>query len=184
MFVPENEPQPEESMPTEEVLNEDAAVPETVTLEAAEFQKIMQEREQLRDQLMRALADFQNFRKRALHERAELEKFATANLVRDLLPVLDNFERTLLAIEQGATLESLSEGVTAVEKQLRSVLENRQVKRIESVGMPFDPELHEALGTDFTTEWDPDTVTTEIEPGYMMADRVIRPARVKVAFEP
>ena len=112
---------------------------------------------------------------------ATFRVMATEQFVTELLPVLDNFERTIAHIEAGATVESLVGGIKAVEKQLRTVLESQSVRRIQSVGEPFDPELHEALGTQSGTEHPEDTVVLEIEPGYKMGEKVIRPARVKVA---
>lgn len=146
--------------------------------------KLTDERDQLRDQVLRAMADFQNMKKRHQQESLSLRQFATENLVRELLPVLDNFERTVAHLRSGASIESMTEGVSAVEKQLRTTLESQNVTRIISVGSKFDPELHEALGIDQTTEVSPDTITFEIEPGYKMGNKVVRPARVRVAALP
>ncbi len=153
-----------------------------------EIENLTSERDEAKDQVLRTLADlqnyqrdFQNYRKRNQQEMAQFRLMATEQLVSDLLPVLDNFERTIAHVEAGATVESLVGGIRAVEKQLRSVLEGQSVRRIQSVGSPFDPELHEALGTEVSEEHADDTVTTEIEPGYKMGEKVIRPARVKVA---
>jgi molecular chaperone GrpE len=147
----------------------------------AELESLRSERDQLKDQLLRAMADHQNFRKRTMQERQQLQQFATEALVRELLPVLDNFERTVAAVHQGATMESLAEGVKAVERQLRSALEAVNVTRIRAEGEQFDPEIHDALVTDENSDAPDGTVTAEIEAGYRMADRVIRPARVRVA---
>ena len=153
-----------------------------------EIEKLTLERDEAKDQVLRTLADlqnyqrdFQNYRKRNQQEMAQFRLLATEQLVSDMLPVLDNFERTIAHVEAGATVESLVGGIKAVERQLRSVLESQNVRRIQSVGAPFDPELHEALGTETSTEHPDDTIVTEIEPGYKMGEKVIRPARVKVA---
>lgn len=130
---------------------------------------------------LRALADFQNLRRRSQEERDNLRRFATENLVQSLLPVLDNFERTVQHLEAGADPERMLEGIRIVERQLRQVLETQNLRRIESVGQPFDPDLHEALATEPSDEHDDDIVTTEIEPGYRIGEKVIRHARVKVA---
>ncbi len=179
---------------------EDQTAPETVEeqlgdvvaddLEALylEIQQLTSERDEAKEQVLRTLADlqnyqrdFQNYRKRNQQEILALRQTATEQFVTELLPVLDNFERTIAHIDAGATVESLLGGIKAVERQLRSALETQNVKRIQSVGEPFDPELHEALGTEVSTEHPEDTVTLEIEPGYKMGEKVIRPARVKVA---
>lgn len=114
----------------------------------------------------------------------EDRKFAAKPLVERLLPVLDSFERSLDAAEKGASFESLLEGVRVVDKQLRQALETVQVKRIESVGKPYDPEVHEALLSHETDEHPEDTVTDEIESGYTMHGRVVRPAKVRVSKKP
>jgi molecular chaperone GrpE len=143
--------------------------------------ELLRERDDLKDQLMRHLAEFQNFRRRVQTEKEDLRRYATESLVTDLLPVLDNFERTLVAAESGATLESLVEGVRMVERQLRAALADVQVARIPCVGQAFDPLLHEAIATDEGTDVVPDTITFELEAGYKMGDKIIRPARVRVA---
>jgi molecular chaperone GrpE len=130
---------------------------------------------------LRALADFQNLRRRSQEERDTLRRFATENLVTALLPVLDNFERTISHLEAGADPAMMLAGIKMVEKQLRGVLESQNLRRIPSVGQPFDPDLHDAIGMEASEEFENDTVTTEIEPGYRIGDRVIRAARVKVA---
>ncbi len=136
---------------------------------------------QVKDHLLRTLADFQNFRKRAQQEKLATQKFATESLIQDLLPVLDNFERTNQAAAQGATTDSLLTGVQMVHKQLLNALERRDLKRISVLGAVFNAELHEAVGTEITDEYPEDHVCEEIEAGYRIGDHTIRPARVKVA---
>jgi molecular chaperone GrpE len=144
-------------------------------------QKANDERDQVRDQLLRTMADFQNFRKRSEQDKQQIRQYATENLVADLLPVLDNFERTIAAFEAGASAESLIEGVRAVDRQLRTALESQRVTRIQSHGQPFDPDLHEALGSVESDEHPENTVVAEDQPGYRMGEKVLRPARVRVA---
>ena len=142
------------------------------------------EKDQINEQLLRTMADLQNFRKRVEQEKQQLRQFATEQLVYDLLPVLDNFERTLMAIHKGATVESVHDGINAVERQLRSVLETRNVSRIAAFGQPFDPSQHEAIGTVETAEHPEGTVIEEVEPGYRMGEKIVRPVRVRVARRP
>lgn len=149
-----------------------------------QVQKLTDERDQLRDQVLRAMADFKNFRARIEQEKITNLKFASEKLATALLPILDNFERTVAHIEKGATVESLQGGISAVERQLRSVLESQGVRRIESVGQPFDTDKHEALGFEENEELEEGTVAGEIEPGYTMHEKVIRPARVRLAKRP
>jgi molecular chaperone GrpE len=144
-------------------------------------QSLTTERDQLKDQVLRLMADFQTFKRRNQHDILNIRQTATENFVRDLLPVLDNFERSLSHLTAGAAVETIVEGVKAVERQLRQALESQNVTRINSVGTPFDPNVHEALGTEESEEHPEETVTTEIEAGYRMGEKVIRPARVRVA---
>jgi len=179
-----------EEQPSQEATQEELGDVVAEDLEALyqEIQQLTSERDEAKDQVLRTLADlqnyqrdFQNYRKRNQQEMALFRQMATEQFVTELLPVLDNFERTIAHIDSGATVESLVGGIKAVERQLRSALETQSVRRTESVGAPFDPELHEALGTQAGTEFPDDTVAIEIEPGYKMGDKVVRPARVKVA---
>lgn len=146
-----------------------------------QLQRLQDELNQTQDQLLRTMADFQNFRTRQNQKAEQDRRFATESFVTALLPVLDNFERTITHVDQGATVEQVLSGIKAVERQLRSVLESQNVRRIESVGQPFDPTFHEAISMEETTEHPANTVTYEFEAGYRMGDKVIRPARVKVA---
>lgn len=148
------------------------------------LQKASDERDALKDQLMRTMADFQNFRRRQEEQRKLLETFATERFVTALLPVLDNFERAISAFESGGSPESLAEGVKAVDKQLRMVLEGQKVSRIPTMGEMFDPDVHEALAMEPSDEHEENTVIGELEPGYKMGDKVIRPARVRVSSKP
>lgn len=143
--------------------------------------KLTTEKEEIHNQLLRTMADFQNFRKRTQQEQGLIRQYATESLVLTLLPVMDNFERTVRAAEGGAPIESLITGVKATEKQFRFIIEQQGVTRIQSVGQPYDSDLHEALGTVDTDKFPSDTVVEEIEPGYKMGDKVIRHAKVRVA---
>lgn len=149
----------------------------------AEIEKLTAERDQINDQLMRALADHQNFRKRMMQERERDRLTATQKLVEDLLPVLDNFERSLAAAESGATVEALLEGVRSVDRQLRAVLSNVNLIRIDALGKTFDPEQHDAIVAEVRPDLPEGTVVEEIAPGYTLGGTVIRPARVKVSRE-
>ncbi|AIE87828.1 Heat shock protein GrpE [Fimbriimonas ginsengisoli Gsoil 348] len=174
----ENEYLPEE--PIEEEIGNDETDADLNVL-STQMVRLQDELNGTKEQLLRTMADFQNFRKRNQNEVAQLRQFATENFVTALLPVLDNFERTVTHLQQGATAEQALVGIQAVERQLRAVLEGQNVRRIEAIGTPFDPEVHEAIGMEPSTEHPAGTVVVEAEPGYKMGDRIIRPARVKVA---
>lgn len=150
----------------------------------SQIQKANDERDQIKDQMLRTMADFQNFRKRVMDEKKMIEERANERFVTELLPVLDNFERGLAVMEQGGSMESLVDGVRAIEKQLKVVLESQKVKRVVSLGHPFDPDVHEALAMVDSDDHEPGTVIDEIEAGYKLGDRVIRPARVRVSKKP
>lgn len=155
----------------------------SVTLEE-ELARARQENQELKDQLLRTMADLQNVRKRHAQEKQALQQLAAEDLIVALLPVLDNFERTLSAIESGASLESVVEGIRAVDRQLRTTLEARHLVRIPAVGEEFDETVHEAVVLHPTDEVPDGTITDELEPGYKLGEKVIRPAKVRVAKAP
>jgi molecular chaperone GrpE len=136
---------------------------------------------ELNEQLLRAAAEYQNLRKRTEQDKAQFRQYAIESLAGDLIQVLDNFERTLRAVEAGASQANLIEGIKAVERQFRSILEARGVKRIEAVGQPFDPELHEAIAVVSSGDAESQVVLEEIEPGYVIHDRVLRASKVRVS---
>lgn len=136
-----------------------------------------------RDAMLRAIADLQNFRRRAIQDAQQARESAAAALAGKLLPVLDNFERTLAAADTGADVESLLDGIRLVDRQLRAALEEHHVKPIPAVGLPFDPNLHEAV-VSAESEHEPGTVIEELERGYAIGKRVIRPTKAKVSKGP
>ncbi len=159
---------------------QDALLADLKRLEV-DLQRIADERESLQSQLLRTVADMQNYKKRVELERQALRIRATEDLLRDLLPVLDSFERTVAAAESGASSESMAEGIKGVERLLRSALESRSLKRVPSMGQHFDPNVHEALAVVAESDQPEGTIVEELEAGYTLGGQVIRPARVKVA---
>lgn len=146
--------------------------------------ELTQERDQLREQLLRTFADLQNFRKRSQQQIEDTRRYANEDIMQALIPVLDNFERTMRSLEAGADPEAILQGVNMVERQLRTALEANSLKRMAAVGEVFDPEFHEALGTVETEEFEPNVVVEELEAGYLLFGRVVRPAKVRVAQRP
>jgi len=136
--------------------------------------------EDLKQQVLRSYADLQNFRKRSLAQVDEARKYANEDLLTQLIPVLDNFERTFKAIEGGTTLENVLEGINMVQRQFGTVLQQNELVRITSVGQQFDPHLHEAVIIWESPDHADGTITDELEAGYTMRDRVVRPAKVRV----
>ena len=160
-------------------------VPVRVSLPREEYEQTLarlQELESLREQLLRSAADFENAKKRLTRERDEFVKFSQEALIRDLLPVLDNFERALAHVPdlQEPVLKNLVSGIQLVFKQLSEVLKPQGLKRLQSVGQKFDPHKHEAIGY-VEKEGPEDRVVEEIEPGYLLHDRLLRAAKVKVS---
>ena len=151
-----------------------------------ELKKLSDERHELADRLARRQADFENYRKRTERERTEAYNRATGEVVGRLLPVLDNLRRALAAeasFESGESDEfgHFLRGVELIEKQLAGVLEGLGVETVPTVGYRFDPHIHEAVVTEETTEYEPDTVMEEMRRGYRLGDKLIRPAMVKVS---
>jgi molecular chaperone GrpE len=161
------------------------AAPELAALQArvAELESQVQE---TRDRWIRAVADLDNARKRARHELAEVQLQATAGVLRDILTVVDSFERALEAgphkSDAPAEAKAVYEGVSLIYRQLSDVLSRRGVKPIEAVGQPFDPRRHEAVAQVPVTEGLEDgVVALEMQRGYLFGDRVLRPSKVAVA---
>lgn len=129
--------------------------------------------------LQRVQADFDNFRRRTTQEREDWAKYSSMRLITSFLPILDNFERALHAA--GDDLDRFKEGVELIHRQLKEVLEKDGVRVMETVGCEFDPNMHEAVMQGTSDEHPDNIVIEEFQKGYLLADRVIRPAMVKVA---
>jgi molecular chaperone GrpE len=134
--------------------------------------------EDFRDRYMRTLADFENFRKRSEREKADFQRYALGSVIRDLLPVLDNFDRALEHAEEG---DEFHKGVSLIYKQLFDVLQRHGVKPITESGVRFDPNFHEAVIREEDPSVPSHTVTAVLQKGYFLHDRLLRPAMVKVA---
>jgi molecular chaperone GrpE len=170
----------EEEKPSEEIEGSAEQVEGDLNILDDQVSKLTEEKAQIHDQLLRTMADFQNFRKRTQQEQGIIRQYATESLIMTLLPVMDNFERTVAAAEKGAPIESLITGVKATEKQFRFIMESQGISKISSVGQPYDSDLHEAIGT-VDSDQPSETVIEEVEPGYKMGDKVIRHSKVRVA---
>ena len=146
-------------------------------------QELASQLEEANNRYLRLAADFDNFKKRARQEQLDTMRHAAATVVERLLPVLDDADRALSHAPEGVD-ESWLKGVQLTFQQLEDVLASVGVERISAVGSPFDPKLHEAIGSEETSEQPEDTVVVELRPGYRMHDRVLRPSLVKVARRP
>jgi molecular chaperone GrpE len=153
-----------------------------VTPAEAELQKLKAERDTLLDRLARSQAEFENARKRAAREQQEFREYAVADAVKALLPILDSLER---ALQTSAANESeFRNGVELIYKQLQDALSKLGLQPIPAVGEPFDPRLHQAVEMVDTTDAKDHQVLEELQRGYKLKDRLLRPSMVKVARNP
>jgi molecular chaperone GrpE len=153
--------------------------------ELAKLRKLASERDQYLDLAQRGRAEFENYQKRNQKEREQERKYAYGPLAYDLLPVLDNLDRTLNAAQSGGDAKALVQGVAMVQKQFLEMLKRHGITRVEAApGMPFDPNVHQAVMQKPTEEMEPGTVVDVHEQGYMNQDRVLRPAKVAVSAKP
>lgn len=134
--------------------------------------------QEMRDRYLRTLADFENFRKRSEREKQDFYKYALAGLMKDLLPVLDNFDRALDHAEEG---DEFHKGVLLIYKQLYESLQKNGLKPIDESNVPFDPNIHEAVVREEDSSVPSHTVVAVLQKGYFLHDRLVRPALVKVA---
>ena len=139
---------------------------------------------EMQDRFLRVSAEFENYKKRRQRETQDLLRFAHESLIRDLLPVMDSFERAILSSEGTRDYDAFHDGILLILQQLHEVLNNAGVERVSPEGEIFDPNWHEAVGVCPHDEIEPDHVASVIEPGYRLHDRVIRPARVMVVSHP
>jgi molecular chaperone GrpE len=145
---------------------------------APTISRLEEELAELRDRSVRTLADFENYRRRSERERDEVRRYALTEALRDLLPVVDNLERALAA---GGTVEDLKTGVEMILRQLRDLLRQRGVVEIAAQGLPFDPAQHEAVAREEQEGVAVPTVVEEMQRGYRLHERLLRPALVRVA---
>jgi len=169
-------PASDDTADTPQVAEAPAARP---AAESAEIQKLKAERDTLLDRLARMQADFENARKRAAREQQDFRDYALADAIKALLPTLDSFER---ALQSSAGEESeLRGGVELIYKQLQDSLMKLGLRPIPAKGEPFDPRLHEAIEMVETTDAPDHQILEELQRGYKLKDRLLRPAMVKVA---
>jgi len=146
-----------------------------------EMELVRTELNEARDKMLRAQAELENYRKRARRELDDERKYAEINLLRDLLPVVDNIGRAIDAAGKKADAASLLEGVRMVQLQLKQLLERHHCQPIAGEGHHFDPAHHEAVMQQVSKDHEPNTVLAVVQTGYQLYDRVIRPAQVVVS---
>jgi molecular chaperone GrpE len=161
----------------------DSGTPEATGPEA-ELAKIREERDKIRDQLLRTAADFDNFRKRTQKDLAEEKKRAKEDVVREFLPVIDNLERAVSAATTASDITAVVEGVRMVLKLFEDQAGRLGLTKVKAVGERFDPALHDAIQQVETDEHPPGTVISEVVAGFRLGDKLVRPAMVVVARKP
>jgi molecular chaperone GrpE len=134
------------------------------------------------ERYMRVQADYDNFRRRSRQEKEDFAKYASSKLIEQLLPIVDNFERALAASQSAKDFDVLIKGIEMTAKQLEQVLASEGLKPIESVNQPFNPEFHQAIMQIESAEHEEGVIVEEVQKGYILKDKVIRPAMVKVSM--
>ena len=174
--MPETEAAKQASTHADEVAGEQEA-----SLTRQLLQQTQQELTETKERYLRTLADLANLKKRMTQENKEAWQRSAVTVVQELLPILDNFERALAAIEETTDFATLREGVELIYNQLQMSLQRLGVEPIAALGQQFDPFWHEAAGQVPTDEYEEGSVVNEIQRGYRIGDRVVRPSRVAVA---
>ncbi len=185
MFIDDNEINNEDVQvsnnpfePQEEETNND----ETLKEDIDECKKLKTELEDLNNKYLRLAADFDNFRKRQAQERESLLKYGAADTMTKLLTVLDTFERAQESLKDIEDVQSVKDSYEVAFKQLIDTLKKAGLEVIETQGAEFDPNLHEAIAQTQTNEYPDNTVISQMQTGYKLGDRVLRPALVNVAL--
>lgn len=161
--------------------------PATITPEQlAELQTRATKADEHWERLLRTTADFDNFKKRAAREKQDAIKYATESLLQKIIPVLDNFEMALLAAQNRSAddLKSVQDGVAMIHSQLKNTLTEAGLEEVDATGQPFDPNFHEAVSQQDSTEVAEGQVLQQLRKGYKLRERLLRPATVVVAKKP
>jgi molecular chaperone GrpE len=147
----------------------------------SELERAQEDAAKFKDMLVRTTADFDNFRKRTRRELEDARRSGREDLLKDLLPVFDNLERAIQSAQKATEVKAVSEGLSMILKQFESTLGRANIGRVPTVGVMFDPSLHEAIQQIETDEQPPGTVVAEVQPGYREGERLVRAAMVVVA---
>ena len=149
-----------------------------------EYDRVSQERDALLDRLARLQAEFENYRKRSAREQAEFRDYAVADAVKNFLPILDNFNLALRSASTESSDQSLRSGIELIRKQMEDTLARLGVQVIPAQGQTFDPRVHEAIEMVESSDHADHEVIEELQRGYKLKDRLLRPAMVRVATNP
>lgn len=171
----------EESVQEEqEPIDEETEDDEEAVVSMEDYQKLLKEQEETKERLLRVQAEYDNFRKRTQREKEAALKYRAQEVIEELLPVMDNFERALQVEAKDEAAKNIIQGVDMIYRQLQTVLENQGVKEIKTDGEIFDPNLHQAIAQVNEEGFESGQITETLQKGYELKDRVIRPAMVKV----
>lgn len=171
----------EENIQTENIESENNS--EITEENEAEVNPLQKELEDINNKYLRLAADFDNYRKRQMQERESLIKYGAEDTLKKIIPVLDTFERAKSAIEKTEDIDSLKQSHEICLKQLTDALDKIGLKKIEAQGKEFDPNIMEAVMQTPTNDYPTHTVIAELQSGYQLLDRVLRPTMVNVAVE-
>lgn len=169
-----------EEVEVEEQEQEKAATEAAIDPKDAEINELKAELEKQENRYLRQQADFENIKKRHIAEREAIQKYRSQSLAQDLLPALDSFEKALESANETAETKALLAGMEMVYKQILQAFEKEGIVPIEAVGEQFDPNFHQAVMQDSDENAESNSITAELQKGYKLKDRVIRPSMVKV----
>lgn len=161
----------------------ETATPDIAALQQT-IEQLSKERDEAKEQALRAMADYRNLRKRVEQESQGIRAQAIEQAVSAFLPAMDNLELAIAAADQASSIEAVVDGIRLIQKQFETALQQIGVTPIEAVGKPFDPNLHEAVAVAVSAEQPPDIVLEELRRGYVLNGRVIRASRVRVTKAP
>ncbi|MFB5662117.1 nucleotide exchange factor GrpE [Alteribacillus sp. HJP-4] len=179
--VPEKEENPEELIDaTASEQDNEAAEEDVLSPEQEQLQQLQSELEEWKNKALRTQADLENVRRRSREEKEKAAKYRSQELVEALLPVLDNFERAISAEPEGDEAASLHQGVQMVYSQLKAAVEKEGLEAVKTEGELFDPHLHQAVMQVEEEGFESNQIVEELQKGYLLKDKVIRPAMVKV----
>ncbi|MEO1440419.1 MAG: nucleotide exchange factor GrpE [Chloroflexota bacterium] len=163
-----------DASPTDDKPNEQSETEEALNVARAEAQKN-------HDRWQRALADFDNYKKRTERDRVETYENAAVDIIKSVLPILDDFERAMENVPEDVKDTPWLDGTSAIGRKLNKLLETYEIEAIDPVGEPFDPDKHQGLGIDESSDVESGHVTVTLQKGYIKGEKLLRPALVRVA---
>ncbi|MFP4687097.1 MAG: nucleotide exchange factor GrpE [bacterium] len=179
-MVAENFEENVEGKEVDEENSEGSGEPDIIEISRERFKELQQKRDEFEDKYLRRTADLENLRKRQRREKNDLLKYASGDLLTDLLEIIDNFDRAFDSLQ--FENEEVREGMTMIRGQLDELLEKHHVRPIEAEGEPFNPHEHEGMMREDREDLDRQTVVEEFKKGYKLHDRILRPSAVKVGI--